>query len=113
MVLGDRIKALREKRDWSQTLLAKKIGISKSVMSRIESGTRPLEDSLLVMIADVLEVTTDYLLGRESKKPTISDLELSDDELISKYNVVLDGKPIEESILREILSYVRVRRSTK
>lgn len=113
MVLGDRIKALREKRDWSQTLLAKKIGVSKSVMSRIEAGSRPLEDSLLTILADTLETSADYLLGRGLQKPIRSDLELSDDELISKYNVVLDGKPIEESILREILSYVRVRRSTK
>lgn len=73
-MLGDRIKALREKRDWSQTLLAKKIGISKSVMSRIESGTRPLEDSLLVKITDVLDTSADYLLGiGEKEKDLLSD----------------------------------------
>lgn len=68
MVLGDRIKAIREKRDWTQTLLAKKMGISKSVMSRIEAGTRPLEDSLLVKLVEILEVSSDYLLGVEAKE---------------------------------------------
>lgn len=68
MEVGERIKSLREKRDWSQTMLAKKIGVSKSVMSRIESGTRPLEDSLLIKLVGVLEVSADVILGTEDKK---------------------------------------------
>jgi transcriptional regulator with XRE-family HTH domain len=81
MELGDRIKALREKRDWSQTMLAKKIGVSKSVMSRIEAGTRPLEDSLLIKLSDVLEESSDYLLGiaeKGSDKLSNNDREIVD-----------------------------------
>lgn len=58
------IKKLREKRDWSQLFLAKKIGINNSVLSRIESGKRDVEDYLLSRFADTFDVTTDYLLGR-------------------------------------------------
>lgn len=65
--IGERIKALREKRDWNQTALAKKIGVSKSVMSRIEAGRRPLEDTLLVKLVEVLDVSADYILGTEEK----------------------------------------------
>jgi transcriptional regulator with XRE-family HTH domain len=80
MVPGDRIKSLREKRDINQTELAKKIGISKSVMSRIEAGTRPLEDSLLVKLTEVLDTSADYLLGlrmkESSKEETKEEREL-------------------------------------
>lgn len=63
VVLGERIKALRERRDWTQTELAKKIGISKSVMSRIESGKKPVDDLLLIKFVELFDTTSDYLLG--------------------------------------------------
>lgn len=63
VVLGERIKALRERREWTQTELAKKIGISKSVMSRIESGKKPVDDLLLIKFVELFDTTSDYLLG--------------------------------------------------
>lgn len=58
-----RIIDLREKKDWSQTRLAKEMGISKSTMSKIENGTRKVSSEELIKLARIFEVTTDYLLG--------------------------------------------------
>lgn len=85
MVLGDRIIAVREKRGWNQTELAKRLGISKSVMSRIESGTRPLEDSLLVKLVEILEVSSDYLLGVEVRQKLHDELNEEDRLFIEEY----------------------------
>lgn len=62
--IGKRIINLREKRGWSQRELAKRVNLNPSVMNRIESNERPIKDSELIKLADVLEVSTDYLLGR-------------------------------------------------
>lgn len=62
--VGDRIRNLRETREMSQIELAKIIGINNSVLSRIESGKRDVEDFLLVKFAEYFKVTSDYLLGR-------------------------------------------------
>lgn len=64
MDAGKRILHLREQLGWSQKELAEKVSIDKSVMNRIELGTRSIRDDELFRLADVLEVTTDYILGR-------------------------------------------------
>lgn len=59
--IGGRIKELRTKRGMSQTVLADRLLINKSVVSRWESGKRiPCED-VVKQIADVFEVSSDYI----------------------------------------------------
>lgn len=70
-MIGKRIKNLRESRNWSQLFLAKKAGISNSVLSRIESEKRAIDNHLLIIFADIFGVSADYLLGR-TDDPSIS-----------------------------------------
>lgn len=70
--LGERIVQLRERQRWSQRELAKRVQLNVSVMNRIELGERPVKDHELSLIATILEVTTDYLLGR-SEDPSMSE----------------------------------------
>ncbi|MDO4794170.1 MAG: helix-turn-helix transcriptional regulator [Filifactor alocis] len=65
--IGSRIQFLREKLDITQRELANKIDISFSVMHRIETGERPARDEEIIKIAEALEVTTDFLLGKTDK----------------------------------------------
>lgn len=71
MNIGERIIKLREKRGWSQRELARRIDINVSVMNRIESGERPVKDQELLKLSSVLEVSTDYLLGKESENDNL------------------------------------------
>lgn len=72
--IGKRIVTLREARNWTQRELAKRMNINVSVMNRIESGDRPIKDHELDKLATVLNVTTDYLLGR-SDNPKLTEEE--------------------------------------
>jgi len=64
MVFGGRLKALREKRGWTQQDLADRLNISRNTVAGYESkGKIPREDTL-VAIANLFNVSTDYLLGR-------------------------------------------------
>lgn len=68
---GKRIKSLREERGLSQLELAERIGMNNSVLSRIESGKRPIEENEINIFADFFEVSGDYILGRSiSKTPS-------------------------------------------
>lgn len=64
MNIGKRIVSLRENKGWTQKELANRVNLNVSVMNRIESNERPVKDNELLQIANVLEVSTDYLLGR-------------------------------------------------
>ncbi|WP_157821554.1 helix-turn-helix domain-containing protein [Macrococcoides caseolyticum] len=63
--LGKRIKTNRLKKGYSQKEFADIIGVSNVVLSRYESDVRTPDFEKLKQIADILEVSTDYLLGRE------------------------------------------------
>jgi transcriptional regulator with XRE-family HTH domain len=63
--VGQRLRMLREQRQWSQILLAEKLGIHNTVLSRIESGEKKsVDDQLISKAADIFEVSTDYLHGK-------------------------------------------------
>lgn len=94
--IGERINKILERRDWTQTYLAKRIGISKSVMSRIIAGTKPVNDDLLLRITSVLEVSSDYLLGIEKKGAIDSSTtNYIINKMVNKYKLDLsiDGEP--------------------
>lgn len=72
---GQEIKRIRLERGISQNQLAKSAGISQAGLSAIENTTKSPNIDTLGRIANVLGVSTDYLLGRtDVERPTI-DLE--------------------------------------
>ena len=60
----ERLKAARGLRQWSQGKLAETAGLPPSSIAHFESGSRKPSFDTLRRIANALEVTTDYLLGR-------------------------------------------------
>lgn len=63
-IFQERLKAARNLRGWSQEELAAKAGMPPSSIGHYESGSRKPSFDTLRKLANVLEVTTDYLLGR-------------------------------------------------
>ena len=67
--IGARIAQIRKQRGMSQTDLAKKIGLSQSVLSRHERGTLRLHGALVTELAKALHSSADEILGlKESKQ---------------------------------------------
>lgn len=63
-----KIKQLRLQRHLSQTDLAKKLGVSKSVISAYENGIHLPPYDVLLQIARIFGVSTDYLLGAANNR---------------------------------------------
>lgn len=62
------LKSLRIRDDMSQAQLAQKLGLTKSVISAYETGTRQPSYDVLIHIAGIFDVSTDYLLEVERKR---------------------------------------------
>lgn len=57
-----RLKRLREKRGWTQQVLAEKVGVSRVTVAKIEIGNRKPSLELLYRLAKVLKVKVGDLL---------------------------------------------------
>lgn len=68
-MLGSRIALLRRSVGWSQSELARKIGVSASAMGMYEQGRREPSSETLVQLAEIFEVSTDYLLTGQPQNP--------------------------------------------
>ena len=64
-IFGDRLRCLRIKKKLSQAELASLLGFSnQSIVSQYESGKKQPSQQTLSKIADVFDVTVDFLIGR-------------------------------------------------
>ena len=76
-IFKERLKAARDMREWNQSELAEHAGLPPSSIAHFETGSRKPSFDTLRRIANALDVTTDYLLGR-SDNPGLAQ---SDDPL--------------------------------
>ena len=68
MNIGQKIKELRQENGLTQEDLAEQLGVSFQAISRWENGTTYPDITLLPIIANMFDVTIDYLLDMESHK---------------------------------------------
>lgn len=84
---GNTLKTLRKQNDMTQSQLSQKLGLTKSVISAYENSLRMPSYDVLIAIARLFKVTTDYLLGIENKQEI--DLSgLSKEEIDALLNLI-------------------------
>lgn len=109
---GLRIRQLREERHMSQLELAKQIEINNSVLSRIESGKRDVEDYLLVRFANFFNVSTDYILGRTNNPEGLTDDEelkhIELDEILSNNKILFYGEPLSLEEKEAVVNVLKI-----
>ena len=116
-IFSERLIEERESRGWSKAHVAKKLETNYSTYTNWEYSNREPDYDKLVKIADLFEVTTDYLLGksdykREFKNPVMKAiLELSDSEIIDQYQITIDNVPLSEIQILRLIAYIRAERS--
>lgn len=86
-MFGDILKQLRTSRKMSQKELAERINIAKSVISFYESGDRMPSYEVLIKIARIFNVTTDYLLDIERGR-MIDVSELTENDVAAVTTVI-------------------------
>ena len=63
-----RIRDLREDHDLTQQQVAEILGTSQTMYARYERGANELPIRHLMRLAELYEVSTDYILGRTNRK---------------------------------------------
>ena len=84
-IFSIRLRATRERRNLKQSELAERAELQAAAVSHFETGRRAPSFENLRRLADALNVTTDYLIGRTnepvSSGPNIEKLFRSADEM--------------------------------
>lgn len=84
---GNTLRTLRTKNKLTQAQLAKKLGVTKSVISAYENSIRMPSYDILISIASIFKVSTDFLLGVENRQvPDFSGL--GEEEIIALNNLI-------------------------
>lgn len=68
MTFGEKLQALRQRAGMSQDALAEKLAVSRQAVSRWERDETMPETDKVVALADLFEVTTDYLLRNQPEQ---------------------------------------------
>ena len=93
-MIGNTIRELRKEKKMSQSDLGKFIGVSQTTVTAWETGRAEPSSTFISKLADLFNVSTDYLLGRSDnkKKPYY---ELTDKE---KKDIALQAEKLMEGI---------------
>lgn len=86
-MVADRIKLLREKNNLTQAALAKRLNVTRSSVNAWEMGISVPSTALLVDIARLFHVSTDYLLGI-NETATLDVSCLTEKEIMLVYDLV-------------------------
>lgn len=62
--MAKRLIELREKNNFSQSFVARQIGVTPALISAYEKQERNPSINKLIALADIYHVSTDYILGR-------------------------------------------------
>ncbi len=105
MMLGKRLKELREHRKLTQADVAKALGIDRTTYGKYETGDSSPHYEKLIQLADFFGVSVDYLIGKTDIPTPI--------ETIAAHH---EGEEWTEEELEEIEAFkefVRMRRQQR
>lgn len=87
-MLSNKIFELRNLRGWSQVELAKRLSVSKQIVSNWENNNIQPSIDVLVKLSDIFSVSTDYLLCRAKQRIEIEGL--TDIQLLHVQEIIND-----------------------
>lgn len=108
MEFSERLKNLRKQAHLTQVDVAEKLGISQPAYASWERGAKKPTQDNLVKIAQVLNVSVDYLLGNTENKQT-SDV-LEDIELLFRMNSKGLSNEEKEIFRKELIQFMEKRK---
>lgn len=106
MEFSERLKKLRKQVQLTQVDVAEKLGISQPAYASWERGVKKPTQENLVKIAQILNVSVDYLLGNSEKK----DDELDNIELLFRMNSKGLTDEEKEIFKKELIEFMQERK---
>ena len=105
LIIAERLKDLRKRRDLTLEALAKDVGISKSALGTYETGDfKDISPFSIVKLAEFYGVTTDYLMGVSNLEKE-ADMEIRELRLTNGALNVLKGGGFNGVLLSEVICH--------
>ncbi|MFJ5964770.1 helix-turn-helix domain-containing protein [Bacillus sp. NPDC093026] len=110
---GKILTELREKHGWSKSTVAKKLGLkAMSTYANWEYGLRKPDGEMIVKIAKLYGVSTDYLLTGKDKSMTDYDLS-NDPDLQIAFKAASDFSEEARRQTIDFINYIREKEKQK
>lgn len=100
-----RLKIIRKVNNYSQTDIAKILGITQRTYSKYETGELSLKIEQLATLSNFYKLTTDYILGIASDSPKLTtDRKFDYDELIKRLRYLRFENNYSQKELAELVN---------
>ena len=106
MAFAERLKELRKQAHLTQVELAKRLGIGQSSYADWERGKKKPTQENLVKIAQILNVSVDYLVGNSENK----DEDLDNIELLFRMNSKGLTEEEKKVFKKELIEFMEERK---
>lgn len=87
-MIGTQLKKLRTERAFTQETVAAKLGIKRETYSHYENNKREPSVRLLLQLADLFQVSIDYLCGRTTDRNLHTEIDSDERLLIVHYRAI-------------------------
>lgn len=101
-ILGERLKQLRDEFGFDQKEMGRKLNITSSAYGYYEQGRNEPPLETLVKIAEIFNVTTDYLLGRSDIRENPVYYTLSDKLTLTQAELLVIERMQENLLLKQL-----------
>jgi transcriptional regulator with XRE-family HTH domain len=115
MILN-RLTTLRKGKRWSLQYTADRLGIAKSTYAGYETGHRRPSLEALKSMADLFDVSTDYLLGRvdhptfQLEEDTIKSVQFMELTDLPNIELAVDGTFLSVEEMHQFIAFIRAKR---
>ena len=101
-ILGNRLRALRSAKGFTQEQIADKIGVSRQKYARIENGVNNITLEILSQVAQILDVTVGDITRVLEEEPVVeyrgSSEHVSTEEIQEMVNIFYANKHLYEKL---------------
>ena len=115
MGLGERLKNARKNKGVTQIEAAKKLGVTNGALSGYERNYRDPDTEMLRKMADLYDVSLEWLLGRESnliplskeEKDVAKQLEQFKTQIENSDGLAFNGEPMSEEAKESLVESMK------
>lgn len=111
MNLAEKITSLRKQHNWSQKVLAEKLGVHKNHVNRYEKGGSSPSIEVLKKMAVTFGVATDYFLFDEGD--SVAQAKLKDQALLNRFEKIEEMELRDKEAIMTILDGMIIKNQVK
>lgn len=109
MAIGNKIKKLRQDKNWSQVQLAQKIDVNKRFVSAYETGKSLPSANTLQKLAEVFGVSVDYLLSDDEQTRNLATVPITDKTLLEYFEEIQRMTPDDQKAVKILLEAMIIK----